>query len=76
MYEVRKPHGQVIDDIIYSSGSEGTHSFDLMRRVTPRTAARIYDNKKKGIEYVTKPERKGNAVGVRYWRKEFYRGNQ
>jgi biotin operon repressor len=53
--------------VLRLAGEKGIHSFDLGREIgTIRISARIYDLKKKGYAIDARPEKRGDAVGVRY----------
>ena len=55
-------------EVLQHAGSNGIHSFDLIRMVnSPRAIARICDLKKKGYSITSVSEKKGNAIGVRYF---------
>ena len=50
------------------AGSIGVHSFDLnVLAGTSRSAARINDLKSKGYKIASKREKRGDAIGVRYF---------
>lgn len=54
--------------ILRECGEKGCHSFELNQKVgTTRSAARIVDLKKQGYNILSKPERLGEALGVRYF---------
>lgn len=54
--------------ILQTAGPRGVHSFDLMRMInSPRAGARICDLKKKGYSISSVSEKKGDAIGVRYF---------
>lgn len=53
------------------AGPRGCHSFDLIRLCgTTRIAARCHDLKKRGHAITSVPERKGGAIGCRYFLNE------
>jgi hypothetical protein len=49
------------------AGESGVHSFDLQGVGGWRYSARIYDLRNDGKEIISIPERKGDAMGVRYY---------
>lgn len=52
---------------LYFAGEEGIHSFDLLNIAGYRYAARVHDLRSKGLDIASVPEKKGDAIGCRYF---------
>lgn len=60
---------QLILHKLMGAGDEGVHSFDLVHVGGFRYSARVNDLKKQGFNILSVPEKKGTAVGCRYFLK-------